>query len=542
MVIAYHGKGHFAIFDNCPERLAYTQPVCFFFILSGFILSYVHRDISTLALKKDCWIKRIARIWPLHMVVNILRLFLFPKYLLTFPGPANSTLVMLTNIFMLHAWVPLFQFFFSYNAPSWSISTEFFFYLCFPFILPLVVKRPILSTVAAFAILFVFGATCNYFHLPEINEQGIDMRGILYIFPLPRIFEFVAGMAMARLYISRGEKWKLGLWQATIAEIFAVILTCVLMIWTRPLAAIIAEHTFTGEAGRYWLINTGVPMLGFCLVIFLMAKVSGLISKLIALPFFVLLGELSYSIYLLHHPLLCFHGLYFSQYRSTEAFILFSAVMLVLSHFCFKYLEAPIRRFMISEGTKRFNPEFAKPTKWNFSKKGLIAPLAELALLAVICLFAFPGLPSISAEKMNALALSGQKLVQNVEFDQNMKLAAVLADTKDPAKIVFLWQALKDFKAIQFLNIQYLDGAGEQIFTQVVRVAPGEPKIKEGTCWKEDIDLYPKYVAKADKLALVIYESATTIKNVSLKGEEASFANPVIVDQGGKRLVFALKK
>ncbi|MBK7836101.1 MAG: hypothetical protein IPJ49_00095 [Candidatus Obscuribacter sp.] len=61
-VIAYHGKGIFVFFDNMPEYLAYTQPVCFFFLLSGFILSYVYHDFKNFDEITQCWLKRFARI------------------------------------------------------------------------------------------------------------------------------------------------------------------------------------------------------------------------------------------------------------------------------------------------------------------------------------------------------------------------------------------------------------------------------------------------------------------------------------------------
>lgn len=543
LVIAYHAKGHFVMFDDMPEFLAYTQPVCFFFLLSGFILTYVYRQMDNFAEVKDCWIKRFARIWPLHIAIFVMRYFLFPKYLLTFPGPAKTFLVALSNITMLHAWIPYFQFFFSYNAPSWSISTEFFFYLTFPFVLPYLIKRPLLVLFVSFLINAIAIYACNLAKLPEIFEQGLEMRGILYINPLPRFFEFAAGMCIARLFLGPGQKLKFSTLTATLVEGVVLVLTLALMYYTRTISAQLATIPWIGPAGGYWFINTGVPLLGFALTIFIMAVNQGLFARLFSIAPLVFLGEVSYSIYLLHHPLLCYHGLYFSQYRSHEALILFMVFLLVASHLMYQFVEAPMRNFIIKKGTKYLNPAKIKPErekeKMPVKLKAIYA--AEILFFAVLLCFANPALPSISEDQAKSLMTSQKETIKSrgISFDSDLKLLAAMRNAKNPNRLDLIWQTKDKFKAKQFLNIQYLDKDGNAYFTQVVRLAPGEKKIESGTIWTEEIDLLAEYAANADRIGLVIYESVQAIKSARDDGADAAMDPlPITIDQEGKRLVF----
>ncbi|MGH1456768.1 MAG: acyltransferase family protein [Alphaproteobacteria bacterium] len=109
--------------------------VDFFFILSGFILAYTYAPsyIDQTFSYKKFMIKRIARIYPVHLVCLFLMVGIYAisnaagYQLDRHPGGLyNFTL----NIFMLHSWG--LNNHLTYNEPSWSISAEFFAYIMFP--------------------------------------------------------------------------------------------------------------------------------------------------------------------------------------------------------------------------------------------------------------------------------------------------------------------------------------------------------------------------------------------------------------------------
>ena len=123
MILAHHTRGEF----HMPlPSIPLDHGVSLFFVLSGFILTHVYPELETWAATKRFLILRVARIWPAHVVTLFLAMLAYGKSI-------NQTF--LANFTMTHAWIPMGRWFFSYNAVSWSISTEFFFYLMFPLLI-----------------------------------------------------------------------------------------------------------------------------------------------------------------------------------------------------------------------------------------------------------------------------------------------------------------------------------------------------------------------------------------------------------------------
>src|SRR5436305_1921821 len=97
--------------------------VDFFFVLSGFVLAWSARpDVGPLRF----WWNRFARIWPLHLTTLLLALALGVAV------ASGGVAALLPNLFLVQAWWPQPDVYFGFNAVSWSLSCEVFFYLCFP--------------------------------------------------------------------------------------------------------------------------------------------------------------------------------------------------------------------------------------------------------------------------------------------------------------------------------------------------------------------------------------------------------------------------
>ena len=116
--------------------------VDFFFILSGFIMSHVYgnrfmKNVRAAEFKKFT-IARFSRVYPLHLatlVFMIFILFIFaqlgvPKN--TLLQADNSLYSVFTNLFLLQAMN--FNKWFTWVHASWSISTEWWAYMIFPFL------------------------------------------------------------------------------------------------------------------------------------------------------------------------------------------------------------------------------------------------------------------------------------------------------------------------------------------------------------------------------------------------------------------------
>ena len=104
------------------------QGVSFFFVLSGFILAYTYPNLREVSSVRHFWIARFARIWPAHLATLLLVTIVAPNM----PPVEHRLSITLANILLLQSWLPFRDSILSYNGVAWSISTEFFFYLCFP--------------------------------------------------------------------------------------------------------------------------------------------------------------------------------------------------------------------------------------------------------------------------------------------------------------------------------------------------------------------------------------------------------------------------
>src|SRR4051794_5704247 len=125
---------------NCSFFRSAWLLVDLFFVLSGIVmsLSYVEGDFGRFSLR-EFMVRRLARVYPLHIVMLIANLlFRLLRIGLVMAGvvvaaPAafevNNAYSFGLNVLLLHSMG--FIDYLSWNAPSWSISVEFYTYLVF---------------------------------------------------------------------------------------------------------------------------------------------------------------------------------------------------------------------------------------------------------------------------------------------------------------------------------------------------------------------------------------------------------------------------
>lgn len=135
-----------------------------FFMLSGFVMTHVyHQAFSENVTEhyRSFIVARIARIYPLH--VFVLLLFVGTAVATQFATDGSDSLhevalggprsvgAFVANIFMLQG---LDAGNLSWNYPSWSISVEFMAYLLFPFALPAILRATDRTKIAIGLLLF----------------------------------------------------------------------------------------------------------------------------------------------------------------------------------------------------------------------------------------------------------------------------------------------------------------------------------------------------------------------------------------------------
>lgn len=282
--------------------------VGFFFVLSGFILAYNYQDkILSGYSFKSFYLARFARIYPVHFLTLLIALFIISAEQNRF----------FYQLFLIQSWSWNKQIFFSLNATSWSISTEAFFYACFPFLILL--KRWIWIP---FIILITAILAVNFF-VPKGSQHYI-----LYINPAMRTADFILGIML--FHVFKRTNIKVNTWH----EILAIVILAIFFYFHRSLPI---SYRFSIY---YW-----IPIL---VVLFTFSKSSGILSKILANKFWVYLGEASFSFYLLH-----FLVIKIIPANTVKGSLIAFSVTLILSALCFTFYEKPVNNMIRAWYMKR---------------------------------------------------------------------------------------------------------------------------------------------------------------------------------------------
>jgi peptidoglycan/LPS O-acetylase OafA/YrhL len=263
--------------------------VDFFFVLSGFVISYSYPAFRSRSDLAAFYRKRVLRLYPLHVLLLLVFVaFEFAKYYagayIRFNGGAfneNNFYSFLTSALLLNSVKWPFVHSLSWNYPSWSISAEMISY-CFYGLIGLGLYsygRQLFRTfvflgniLIGFGILYLVQGN---FNLIFTYDYGF-IRGMI---------GFSAGVLCFTVFKALYEKAKtISIRAFTIAEIIALLLTFVLVWnWDR----------FSFHGYIYEVL--------FFASILIFAFGRGAVSKfLVSVPFFTNLGKYSYSIYMNH--------------------------------------------------------------------------------------------------------------------------------------------------------------------------------------------------------------------------------------------------
>jgi len=258
--------------------------VTFFFVLSGFILTYnYHGQFSSLNKEKlaNFYLARIARIYPVHILTFIIAIPLLLKVVLenSFLGIISG----LINISLLQSFVPLKEVYFSINAVSWSLSNEMFFYILLPFMLFIITKfkTNLTSLLVLVAVIWAISA------IAVLTFRDISLNHwLFYIFPFFRIGDFVIGVLLALIFLKSPKKLLGNSFLSSILE-FSSILSLIIAIYFSP---------YIHQSLRYGIYY--IPVM--CFIIYVFAFQGGVISRLLSNRLFLFLGEISFSFYMIH--------------------------------------------------------------------------------------------------------------------------------------------------------------------------------------------------------------------------------------------------
>jgi peptidoglycan/LPS O-acetylase OafA/YrhL len=248
--------------------------VAFFFLLSGFILTYSYAgQIGSTGDRRRFWEARFARMYPVYLL-SLVANWPFRGSMTT--GTHAAVLV------ALQAWNPwkpyLAQ---AWNFPAWTLSVEAFFYLCFPAALPLCARLSRRWQAALAVALIAIIVLC---HTPiRLEDLSPAWRAALGWLPIPvvRLPEFLLGILLAQRFMqgaAKSNSWRIAGYL---------------------LAAVAVLSTVRGQ----WLSLALVPFSGLLYELASQSDGSGRSwFSWLSARWLIFLGGASYSIYLLQFP------------------------------------------------------------------------------------------------------------------------------------------------------------------------------------------------------------------------------------------------
>lgn len=290
-----------------------TTGVSFFFVLSGFVLTWSTPGSEKIS---DFYVKRVFRIWPLMFLSILLAIPVFYSG----RGVPIDVAALMLQIFALQAWFSSPKIYFGGNPANWSLSNEAFFYLAHPFI-ALAIKRmkaPLLGmSFFLIASIQIVLAYCAYnFFYPE-------RAWLTYIFPGFRIFEFVLGMLAARYILSGGRFFnKFGSLGFGLALIFC---------WFYVQFTVSPELTRDGRNAVLYVRYAATPLI----YTYIIASAASLDIRnggtLLSGKVIVKLGHWSFAMYLIHATLIYAYKQSFGVLRPSNSNLSLYFVILVFS-------------------------------------------------------------------------------------------------------------------------------------------------------------------------------------------------------------------
>lgn len=352
-VVLCHFAGHYFPFLPEPVRQimgGMFNAVSLFFALSGFILAHTYG--RTLPEGKTTSAKflfaRVARIYPMFLMSLAIDI---PIFLINNRDQITLGAIprFIQKILLLQTWTPApFDITIRWNAPSWSLSTEAFFYLTFPFLIKPISKLSgrsswtwLLATLAiatGFSVWYDFSLAAAF---PTTTPLGEAIKQLFIQAPYIRVIEFIAGIFLYNIYRDYGTWMK---------EKFSRVS------WNAALIVVLALYALLNFKGREVMMSQGLSTALFSVLILGLALEAFSITNWLGNKTFVKLGEASYSLYLIHFPVFHtgefiirkVHILDLNRATLNPVFgIVLGVASIWLSILCHKFVEIPARKVLM---------------------------------------------------------------------------------------------------------------------------------------------------------------------------------------------------
>lgn len=306
-IVILHATNHGLLPASWLHLLDWSKAVAFFFVLSGFVLTYAYAG-RRYALRRF-YQARFARVWPATAASILLVLILLPRgvYLPSDSSDWPLGFVLASGLLGLQAWLPVPMVFFGINAVTWSISVEAAFYGFFPFLQRLPMRALLITLIGLMLIGAGAANLVSFAKVPGFSPEHLNSQvwqGWVYINPIARLPEFLIGIFAGNIFLSDFFQNMIKKWHFWAKRLF--VLPDVVEF------AAIASLGWMGFRTQAWsfalplqvVMNQWLSAIFFAGLLLVVAAGERFSCRLLNWKPLVFLGEVSFGLYLYHQPLM----------------------------------------------------------------------------------------------------------------------------------------------------------------------------------------------------------------------------------------------
>ena len=350
-----------------------------FFVLSGFVIHYNYAHLVTATGIKGIgsylW-ARFARLYPLFLLMMVVYVLVSSRHIDYWTGHSerlNSTwhalpyflLSVQSWFYVVIAGNPLLDAIGGASPITWSISTEWFFYFLYLAFVWLVLKLrtpPVaILVISLWCVVWTAIAAGLYNRTDQINAWAVAhfgpvadvgerpqdsfVRWLLYFSPYLRLGEFVLGVLVAQLYAQLRRVAVRTLEKSVGAAGFAAAAASAFAVTYVEYSPNVGT-TILREMNMNFALAPSAALLIFCA-----ARYRGAIFRPLTCRPVMVLGEASYSIYLVHLVMLtaaarllapAAHGIL----DDAAELLLITIIIFLISIALYAFYEAPARKLL----------------------------------------------------------------------------------------------------------------------------------------------------------------------------------------------------
>ncbi|MFC7886474.1 acyltransferase family protein [Streptomyces sp. NPDC057376] len=330
------GGGVWQVPDLFPYSKIGAHGVTFFFVLSGFLLTWSHKPGNG---KKVFYWRRFGRIYPAHLVAAVAAVAVFYGM----GDDRTDAVSFVASLLLVQAWLPDAVPTLPGNPVTWTLSVELLFYALFP----LVIGRLRALRTRSLAVLTLAGLAGMWaVHMAADHYlNGHDASWVMR-HPVVYLPQFLIGVTFA-IALRRGHRVPVRPTAVVLVFfVYAVVYTRA-SDWASPFVA----HQMEGT------VRPVVAILSVLLIAACVQNEGAGRSRLLTNRSLIALGASSYAFYLVHQTVNQFIREYWPHRMepNNEAIVFLLGTFLIsqaLAWLLYRWVEEPAQKWWTRRGPK----------------------------------------------------------------------------------------------------------------------------------------------------------------------------------------------